>query len=166
MKTLISYSSKTGNTKKVAEAIHEKLQGDLFDIVHGNDVDLKDYDKVIFGFWVDKGGPDAKAKVFMEQIANKKVGVFFTLGAYPDSDHAKDVMEKTIDQLEKQGNTVMAHFCCMGKIDPKLTAMFEKLGDDSPHRMTDERRKRHEEAAKHPNDEDLIKAQDAFRCMI
>lgn len=30
----------------------------------------------------------------METVKNKKIGLFGTLGAYPDSDHAKQCMKK------------------------------------------------------------------------
>ncbi|MDO5695812.1 MAG: flavodoxin family protein [Eubacteriales bacterium] len=165
MKTLIAYSSKTGNTKKVAEAIHATTGGDFVDIIANPDVDLDAYEQVIFGFWVDKGGPDEQANAFFETVRNKRVGIFFTLGAWPESDHANDVEQVITEMAEDNGNTVVTTFRCMGKIDPELTKMFERMGDHSPHRMDEERRRRHEEAAKHPDETDLQNAQKAFKCM-
>ncbi|MDO5718620.1 MAG: flavodoxin family protein [Tissierellia bacterium] len=166
MKTLVAYSSKTGNTKMVAEAINEVLNGELLDVRKKDSVNLDDYNKIVIGFWVDKGGPDPLALEFMKIVKDKEVGLFFTLGAYPDSDHAEDVMNKSTAMMEENGNKVVAKFRCMGKIDPALTARFKKLGEDSPHKMDEARMKRHEEAAKHPNQEDFDNAKKAFECMI
>ena len=48
---------------------------------------IEDYDAILIGYWVDKGGPNKEAKEFMKRIKNKRVGIFATLGAYPDSNH-------------------------------------------------------------------------------
>ena len=55
MKILLTYSSKTGNTKAVAEAVLKTLpQGtDFFAVSEVKDVN--NYDAVIVGFWIDKG---------------------------------------------------------------------------------------------------------------
>ena len=57
MKILVAYSTKTGNTKKVAEAIAQALPGaELHDVTTAPAPDA--YDFVAMGFWVDKGGPN------------------------------------------------------------------------------------------------------------
>ena len=52
MKTLIVYSSKTGNTRKVAEAIHAVLPAgtDIFPVSEAPEPDA--YDFVVVGYWV------------------------------------------------------------------------------------------------------------------
>ncbi len=94
----------------------------------------------------------------MEKIEGKKVGVFGTLGAYPDSDHAKKTLKRVRELLEVK-NEVIAEFLCQGKVDPKLIEKFKELPAGHPHGMTEERRKRHEEASKHPNEQDIKEAQ-------
>src|SRR5699024_6453147 len=101
------------------------------------------FDLIIVGFWVDKGTADEKAKKYMEKLKGKKVGVFGTLGAYPDSDHAKKTMMRVRELLERE-NEVVAEFLCQGKVDPKLIEKFKDLPPDHPHGMTEERKKRHE----------------------
>ena len=83
MKILLTYSSKTGNTKAVAETILKTLpQGtDFFAVSEVKD--LNNYDAVIVGFWIDKGLPNEEALNFMETIKNKKTGYFFTLELIP-----------------------------------------------------------------------------------
>lgn len=163
MKILLTYSSKTGNTKAVADAIFEVLPdgADFFEI--SKVADVHSYDAVIVGFWVDKGVPNKEADDFIRQIRNKKVAYFFTLGAYPDSEHASVCAHYTTDLFRKNGNTIEASFRCQGKIDPELTKMFLSFPKGHPHYMDEERRKRHEQAATHPDAADLKNAQEVFK---
>ncbi|SCY58996.1 flavodoxin family protein [Desulfoluna spongiiphila] len=160
MKSLIVYSSRTGNTRAVAEAVKEAFPEPctLAPVEEAPAVD--DYDVIAIGYWVDKGMPDAKAKTFMEKIKGKKVGLFGTLGAYPDSEHANDCRAKAEALME--GNEMLGQFLCQGRVDPKVLEMMAKVASDQ-HPMTDERKARIEEAKKHPNEEDFEQAKAFFR---
>lgn len=160
MKILVAYSSITGNTKKVAQAINEVVKGNLVDIKENPDPN--EYDSVILGYWADKGKADKLADKFIEKVSNKPCGVFATLGAYPDSEHAKKVINYGIEALKENGCEVLSSFICQGKIDPSLTKRFENLDPSHPHYMDDARRKRHEDAKTHPDKNDLIQAKKAF----
>ncbi|MDR0355631.1 MAG: flavodoxin family protein [Deltaproteobacteria bacterium] len=164
MKTLVVYSSLTNNTKKVAEAAASAIEGAELRPV-SEDPNPNDFDLILVGFWVDKGLPDAATKVYLEKIKGKKAAFFFTLGAYPDSDHADDVRLATEEILKKGGNEILGSFRCQGKVDPALLERMKKmLPPDHPHaQMTEERKARLAEAAKHPNEEDLAKAADFAR---
>lgn len=165
MKILLAYSSRTGNTKKVAEGVYEVLPDESLMVPIDEGIDPNKFDLIIVGFWVDKGMADEKAKKYMEQIKGKKVAVIGTLGAYPDSNHAKKTMIRVRELLERE-NEVVAEFLCQGKVDPKLIERFKDLPPDHPHGMTEERRKRHEEASKHPNEDDIREAQEIFKNLI
>ena len=65
---------------------------------------------------VDKGTANAGSARYMETVKNKKIGLFGTLGAYPDSDHAKQCMKKA--RALVQGNEILGEFLCQGKVDP------------------------------------------------
>lgn len=160
LKTLVVYSSRTGNTRKVAEAIQEVVPSgtEIFPVEEAPSPD--GYDFVAVGYWVDRGGPDKLAAEYMSTIKATKIGLFGTLGAYPDSDHAAKAMTNA-EALVRE-NSVLGHFICMGKVDPALTERFKNLPADHPHAMTPERMARHIESAKHPSDEDLAKAKRVF----
>lgn len=53
----------------------------------------------------------------------------------------------------------MGSFLCQGRVDPAVVAMMQKMADNA-HPMTDERRARLEEAAKHPDEEDCRQARE------
>jgi len=161
VKTMIVYSSKTGNTKKVAEAIYNVMPetADIFSV--DENPDYSQYDVIFLGGWVDKGLIDKKAMAYLENIKNKKIAYFITIGAYPDSNHAKDVLKRTTEMVSKE-NEFLGNFICHGKIDPNLRKMFESFPPDHPHAMNEERKKRHEIASKHPDEQDLLNAQKTF----
>lgn len=161
MKSLIVYSSVTGNTKKVAEAIAAPLTGttDLFPVETAPPA--ADYDVIAVGFWVDRGTADQKAQGYLRTIHNKKIALFGTLGAYPDSEHAAKSMSNAAALLAAD-NELVGTFICHGKVTPRLVDKFKNLPASHPHAMTSEREARHREAAKHPDANDLQKAQAWF----
>jgi hypothetical protein len=122
-------------------------------------------DWVLVGFWADRGNADAKALQYIGSLEGRNVGLFGTLGAYPDSEHARD-MGKKVEAAAAEKNTVLGCFLCQGKIDPALTERFKSLPADNPHAMTEERMKRHLEAAKHPDEKDIEAAVAACLSMI
>lgn len=160
MKTLVVYSSRTGNTRMIAEAIHSVMPKgtEIFPVAKAPDP--AGYDVIALGFWVDRGAPDAAMGKYMERVREKAVGLFGTLGAWPDSEHARETMQKAVEGMA--GNRVLATFLCQGKVDPKLLAAMAKMGGDNPHQMTEERSARIAEAAKHPNEEDCAAARELF----
>lgn len=166
MKTLIIYSSRTGNTRNIAEAIQEALpDSDIFPVENAPAPETLpgEYGMVCVGYWVDKGMPDAKAKAYLETLRGVRAALFGTLGAWPDSDHAKECIRKSEDMLKEpeRGNTVMGSFICQGRVDPRVVEMMSKMAADV-HPMTAERKARLEEAAKHPNDMDRARAKETF----
>lgn len=161
MKMACIYSSKTGNTRMVAEAVHQVMpEGTLLTAVESAP-DPDEFDFIALGFWVDKGTANARMLKYMERINNKKIGLFGTLGAYPDSEHAKNVIKDVTERLE--GNDIVDSFMCQGKIDPNL---LEAMKNIPGHTMTEERKARIEEAKKHPNEEDLDNVRAKFTKII
>ena len=165
MKSLVVYSTRTGNTKKVTEAVFKVLP-DPKEIKRVEEAPpAEGYDFIAMGFWIDKGTAAAGAAKYMAEMKGKKVGLFGTLGAYPDSDHAKDCINN-VKNLMKE-NDILGTFLCQGKVDPVLIKMMEeKMKDDPHHAMTPERKARLEEGKKHPDETDYISAQKAFETMV
>ena len=136
MKTLIVYSSRTGNTRTIAEAIAEALPGSHCCPVE-EALEPHGFDLVAVGYWVDRGGPDSRAKAYMEHISHSRVALFGTLGAWPDSEHARDCrrMGEELLREPERGNMVLGTFLCQGKVDPRVVAAMQKM-TDNPHDMS------------------------------
>lgn len=147
----------------IAEAIHKVLPRDceIYPVQQAPEPD--GYDFIAIGGWVDKGMPDEAIQSYMQKIHNKSIGIFMTLGAYPDSQHAAESIQKACELLKD--NTILGTFICQGKVGPKLIEMMAQMTKDKPnhpHAMNDERKDRLAEAAKHPNDQDCRNAAETF----
>ena len=80
MNIAIIYSSKTGNTKIIAEAIKEKLQNKNI-VYYGNATEeLPKADIYIIGSWTDKGNATNEIIEVIKKIKNKKIAYFGTAG--------------------------------------------------------------------------------------
>lgn len=160
MKILLTYSSKTGNTKKVAEAIAETLQVEAIPVE--KNPSPQGWDLVVAGFWVDRGTADAKMKAYLGRLTRQKVAVFATLGAEADSEHAAKCLENGIALLG-EGCEVVGQFICQGKVAEEMVEMMKKMFPvGHPHAITPERLARIEKAAAHPDEKDLAAAQRYF----
>lgn len=165
MRNLIVYSSRTGNTKTIAEAIYAIMPHETVLVAVEDAPNPNDFDLICLGYWVDKGMPDPAMATYMACVEQKLVGLFGTLGAWPDSDHAKKCMEKAAEMVAE--NTVLGNFICQGKIDPKLLAAMEKNSkQNNAHPMTEDRKARIEEAKQHPNAQDCTNAQRYFATIL
>lgn len=164
MKLLIAYSSRTGNTKKVAEALYEAApEGSV--LANMNDhPNPNDFALIFAGYWVDRGVPDAKAKAFLRTLTKKKVVLFQTLGADPKSDHAYTVFANAGTYLS-EGNQVVGVFATQGAVDPALVEMMRHMPAGSAHNSP-QMEATVKEAARHPDEEDLNRAKAYMRSVI
>lgn len=163
MKVLVTYSSLTGNTQKLAEGIFEGLIIEDKEIKPMKEVsELDSYDIVLVGYWVDKGGPNEEAKKFLDRLEGKKVGLFATLGFWSDTEHGWNSLING-ENIVKEKNKVIAKYVCQGKLSEKIITIFENLPVDNPHAINDEKRKRYEIAKDHPSALDIAHAAELFR---
>lgn len=159
MKILITYSSRTGNTKKVAEAIRDALPGEA-ELIRAEQLlpEISGYDVVFAGFWADRGTANQESAAVLKRLHGQKVAVFGTCGAYADSEHARECLDNAA-ALVPSDSKVFSTWICQGKVDPKIVEMMAAMFPAGhPHSMTPERIARLEEAKKHPSEEDLRKA--------
>ena len=168
MSSLVVFSTSTGNTKKIADAIFSALKDTnkkIVDVNEINKVNVNKFDKIIIGGWIDKGEIDEKAKEFVTKLKNKKLGLFVTMGGNPETDRAKNCFQEIKKSLEKNGNIVEKIFVCQGAIDPNLINKFREMTKQDiagPFAATPEREARWAEAAKHPDKKDIENAKRIF----
>lgn len=162
MKVLVTYSSSTGNTKKLAEGIFYGLQAEEKTILPIKDVQsLEEYDTVLVGYWVDRAGPNKEAKQFMESISDKTVGIFATLAYWPDTDHGYQSL-KNGEEIVKEKNKVVGKFICQGKLSDAIIKQFEKMPAGDAHAINPEKLRRYEIGKNHPSDTDIAFAVELF----
>ena len=161
MKSLVVYSSKSGNTKRVAEAVARGLGEDTVLATPADAPDYRDFDFVAVGFWIEKERPNFEVQKYLRRLKGKKVGVFFTLGADLASDHAQICLENVKPFFEE--NEVLGYFMCQGKIDPARVKWVRQM---PPSEMLSTEHPAHwDRAALHPDEDDLARAAETFRSM-
>ena len=152
MRVLIAYSSKTGNTRKLAEAIHLELpNADLCPMGSVPNLDL--YDVVFAGFWIEAENANTDAIKCLKRLSGKPTALFATLGAYPDSQHAADSLKAAASEIP-DGNVVDS-FICQGAIDPSVIGWMEQLPQEDDNAPTEARRQLWKDAETHPDENDL-----------
>ena len=143
MKSIVIYSSLTGNTKQVAEAITSVLPvGTPCVSMKELSSDIASYDLVFAGFWVDKGTANKEARDVLGTLHN------------PHMEHAKQSLVNAAACLP-DGVVPVDTFICQGKVDPKVIEMMYKMFPKGhSHGQSADRDTRHKQAAVHPNEDD------------
>lgn len=127
MKALVVYSSKSGNTKKLAEALFATLQCEKKLTSVADNPDPSGYDFVAVGFWLMAGKPDPATQDFLPKIGEKEVFLFATHGAAKDSDHAQNGLNMA-KQLAAPAR-ICGVFSCPGQVGEEI---LEKAGKKDP----------------------------------
>jgi flavodoxin I len=125
MKSLIVYSSQTGNTKKLAEAIYDTIADpkDIYPVASAPEAD--GYDFIAVGFWLLGGKPDTAASEYLAKLQKDNranIFLFATHGAKADSDHVKNAFEQAKSLVP--GLRIIGTYSCQGQLSEKI---IEKL---------------------------------------
>lgn len=127
MKGIIIYSSKTGNTKNMAEYIYQSLKEicEMNIAAVEENKNPEEYDFALIGGWIDKGLPDSKTRKIIKSTKQNNLGIFVTLGAMPDSEHGLKVKGNLEKILENKNS--LGEYRLPGLVDPKLIKKMEGL---------------------------------------
>lgn len=118
MKSLVVYSSKSGNTRKLAEAVYGYLSGEKEIAAVADAPDPAGYSFVAVGFWLKGGQPDPDSQAFLARLQEgQNVYLFATHAAAVGSEHVKNAMKKARELAAK--TYVKATFSCPGEVDAK-----------------------------------------------
>ncbi len=161
MKYLVLYSSRTGNTEKVARAIAGALSADIAPVSEAPP-DLAPYDAVFLGFWAFRRGADPAAAAILKKL-HRPAALFATAGAYPNSDAARRYLENAAALLPEDAD-YLGGFLCQGRVHSFHTGQ-RSAHTEKVHPLTPERKARLEEAEHHPDAADLQKAADFARAI-
>jgi flavodoxin len=160
MKTLVTYMSMSGNTKKVAEAIYGALEGEK-ELSRAQDVlDWSQYDLMFMGFPTHAAGPDGKAKrVLAEKAPGHKVALFTTHGSPAGCDMALAAAEGFRQACADAD--VLGVFECQGRIAPPVKLIMRFAPDPEIKKGA-----RLKDDATHPDAADLARAAAWAREMV
>ena len=131
-KWAVIYSSVTGNTKCIAEAIAKEAgEADVFR-VQDAPLDLSAYEVVALGYWLRLGQPDPLMLRYLPQVQGRNVVFFQTHGTSPTSEHAITSFARAGYHLGPDCE-ILGTFGCRGKINPAMLEKRKNAGPDDPH---------------------------------
>lgn len=126
MKYAVTYSSKTGNTKLLAEAIYNVLP-DNHNIYIGEPANVPDDAECIFvGFWTDKGTCDDNITAFLNKLENKKVFLFGTAGFGGEQSYFDRIL-KTVEDKLNPSIEIIGTYMCQGRMPASVRQRYEKM---------------------------------------
>lgn len=129
MKVLVAYMSKTGNTKKVAEAIFAEIKEDK-ELKPIEEVDsIQGYNLSFLGFPVQQMGPDKKAvKLLEKHCVNGRNVVLFITHAAPEGGKDLLPMLDKFRQVAGRAN-IIDMFDCQGQLAGPVKFMMSMMPD-------------------------------------
>ena len=154
MKIAIVYSSNTGNTKIIAEAIKEELSNE--DIVYfGKPENNIEADIYIVGSWTDKGNCSSEIKEFLTKLNYKKIAYFGAAGFGGQVEYYQTLFNRVKKNINDT-NQILGYFYCQGKMPIGIRSRYEQLIKEHPEdKNLEVSIKNFDEALKHPNKKDI-----------
>lgn len=149
MKCAVVYSSVTGNTEKLAEAIKSRVDTCYF----GRPSDEALTADVLFiGFWAIGNSCGEDIKGFLEKLSDKKIFIFGTVGY----DNTKEYFDGILDNVKvnvPSSNTIIGTYACQGRVSDFKQAQIKDKMPDKYEAIKDKLA----ESVNHPNEQDIGK---------
>ena len=129
MKTLVAYSSSTGNTRKVAEAIFAEIPGEKEIMPIEKVGDSSPYDLLFLGFPTHRFGPDKKAldSIHRHCTSGRKVALFVTHAAPEEAPEVQEWMAKFKDAAS--ASDLVGFFDCQGQMSKGIKTILRLFGN-------------------------------------
>lgn len=129
----IVYSSKTGNTRLLAETLRDTLSAD--DCLYfgtPSDAALR-AERIYVGFWTDKGTCDTDTTAFLSRVTTQEVFLFGTAGFGGAPEYFDKILSAARQSLP-DGATVCGSYMCQGKMPAAVRTRYEAM-ENSPRRQ-------------------------------
>ena len=172
----IVFSSRTGNTAELAEAVREALpEGtcEYFGSVNGDDGgDGRGYagagcgrtssaipasETLFVGFWTNQGVADQATQKLLGQLRNRKIFLFGTAGFGGSEAYFQAILDKTKAFID-DSNTVIGTYMCQGKMPLSVRERYMKMKEQPDHMPNiDAMIENFDKALSHPDAADLKK---------
>ena len=162
---LVVYSSQTGNTQKIAEAIFAVLP-EGSEIYHIDQAPSADgYENIVVGFWTIRGGADDKAVEYLKKMTNSRVFLFGTMFSNDITGYGQGVLGRAAAVLN-ENCTVIGKFICQGKLSDEHVEKMKQRPAGHAHAPTPERMQKVLDASTHPDEQDCLNAQAAIKAVL
>ena len=158
----IVYESSTGNTEQLAQAVATALpeEGRLA-FGRGDEGDrgaVVQADRVYAGFWTNRGDCGDELAELLATLEDKDVFLFGTAGFGADETYFAGVMARVAVHVPASAQ-IVGSFMCQGRMPASVRARYERQAEANPAQAARMRQliENFDEAANHPNDDDLAR---------
>jgi flavodoxin I len=184
MSTVVIYTSQSGNTAKVADAIYDAIPDKDKEITTIENWNGKtDADTWFVGFWINRGTCGLDVCDLLDRLSGKRIALFATCGMHDENGYF-DSIRSSCSVWVPDDAQYLGFYLCQGKMPMAVRRRYEekkeelKERENSPNgKMSVEEAARREKelerlianfdnALLHPDDEDLKNAADfAEKCL-
>lgn len=157
----IIYSSKTGNTQKLAEVLQNILPKHNCQYYKTVEKAPKDLSNLLYiGFWTDKGTADTQTIEFLKQLKNKKIFLIGTAGYGGSQNYFEGIINNVKKNIDSS-NTLIGTFMCQGKMPLSVKERYKKMQEQNNSSLKiDDLIANFDKALSHPDAADLKKLEE------
>lgn len=126
MSYAIVFSSKTGNTRLLADTLRASLPQNECTYFGAPAPEALEAETLYIGFWTDKGHADDTLTAFLQTLKGKRVFLFGTAGFGGSAPYFEKILAATRKALDGS-NTVIGSFMCQGKMPASVRQRYEAM---------------------------------------
>ncbi|MFX0196332.1 MAG: flavodoxin family protein [Candidatus Hodarchaeota archaeon] len=127
MKVLVTYRSRTGNTKKIAEVIYNEIKTEKEIRYFKKAENLDDYDFSFVGFPMENLGP-AKSDIewLQKHVNGKKIGLFCTHASPEGMLPLQSWLDNIKNAAVNANAEIIGFFHCQGEMSQQIADVMAK----------------------------------------
>ena len=126
MSYAIVFSSKTGNTRLLADTLRASLPQNECTYFGAPAPEALEAETLYIGFWTDKGHADDTLTAFLQTLKGKRIFLFGTAGFGGSVPYFEKILAATRKALDGS-NTVIGSFMCQGKMPVSVRQRYEAM---------------------------------------
>ena len=155
MSYAIVFSSKTGNTRLLADTLRASLPQNECTYFGAPAPEALEAETLYIGFWTDKGNADAATLALLRTLKNKRLFLFGTAGFGVDTAYFDAILAR-VQAVPDGSNTIIGTYMCQGKMPPSVRARYEAMRAlPAPPENLDALIENFDRARSHPDADDL-----------
>ena len=128
----IVFSSVTGNTRQLAEAIRESLPETGCDYFGLCSAEALKSEMLYVGFWTDKGNADEASLALLKTLKSKKIFLFGTAGFGISEAYFRRVLDNVRLSID-ESNIIVGEYMCQGKMPQSVRERYVALKAQPQH---------------------------------
>ena len=166
MDVQIIYTSRTGNTEKLAEAVFAAVPVKEKNVKRIEErTERDDGDLYLVGFWTDRGTAGSEILDLLGSLHGKKVALFGTCGMGNDPQYYKRILNG-VAAFFPEDSEYLGGFLCQGKMPIQVRQRYESMRGVSDTEQIDRMIRNFDEALLHPDRKDLKAASDFVKSLF